>query len=115
MILSNLTADTLDTLREYLPKMLDANKKLVKLFREENTLEAFRLFPTFIEGLDWLVQAVVLINKNELLFKLNIETVNSFLNEINDGISSGNFVAIADILEYEISPLLEKILVHARG
>lgn len=107
--------ETLESLREYIPKVIDVNNTLIQLFREENTLKAFELFPSFIEGLNWVIQASVLINKQNTLFVFDMPAINSFLTEINEGIYLNDFVIVADILEYEIMTLLEEVLTEIKG
>ena len=112
---NNYIIETLESLKVYIPKLIDANDKLIQLFREENTLKAFEFFPSYVEGLDWVFQAVVLINKQESIFTFDQESINSFLDEINEGLHLSDFVKIADILEYEISPILKDIFILAKG
>lgn len=113
--MSHHVAETLESLRDYMPKLMEANDKLVQLFREENAMKAFEFFPNYVEGLDWVFQAVVLINKQESIFSFEQESLNAFLCEVNEGLYLSDFVKIADILEYEISPVLEEIFMFAKG
>jgi hypothetical protein len=72
--LSNLVTETLESLRDYIPKTIDTNNKLVQLFREENTLIGFELFQHYVEGLDWIFQAIILINRQEPFFTVDMES-----------------------------------------
>lgn len=109
-----LILETIESIREYVPKLIEAHHKLIQFFREENSLKAFELFPAYTKGLDWMIQAIVLINKQTPFFYVDIDSINHFLNEINAGIRNKDLVLVADILEYEITPFFEEVLTAQR-
>ncbi len=63
----------------------------------------------FSEGMMWLSQASELINSNKGKVILEIEKLQEFLLEVNDGLERQDYVVVADMFEYEIAPFFEEV------
>ncbi|CAM4389852.1 hypothetical protein L1N85_23885 [Paenibacillus alkaliterrae] len=113
--MNSLVTETFESIEAYLPKLIEAHHKLIQYCREENSIKAFELFPAYSKGLEWVLEAVMLINKQTIYFHVNMDLINSCLTEINDGINNEDLVLVADILEYEFSPILNEILTITEG
>ncbi|MGM0841686.1 MAG: hypothetical protein ACQEWE_13205 [Bacillota bacterium] len=107
--MDQLIKETQDSLEQYTPRLLSAIKDLVIFFREENTIKAFEIFNPIIEGVEWVVKAVVLMNNNEKYID-DLNTLNNFLESINEAINHEEYVMVADIFEYEILGYLDKLI-----
>ncbi|MDR6553602.1 hypothetical protein [Paenibacillus qinlingensis] len=106
---NHLVNETLETITEYLPKLIQANQHLIEDFREDREFDALQLLNGFIEGVEWVLTASQMINNHENVFTPVSSTFNQHLNAINEGLAQGDFLVVADILEYEIDPILAEI------
>lgn len=89
---------------EYLGNIPNGLLYIVEKLREDNIQDAFLTIKDFSEGMLWLSEANELLRKNGLNVDLSIEKIQEFLIEVNEGLEKQDFVLVADMFEYEISP-----------
>lgn len=102
-----LIHETLDSLREFLPKIADTCLLITDQLRKDNESEAFHNIKEFIEAIEWSIQAIVGIRN--LGYSLNVDTqeINEHLREVEEGLTINDQVLIADLFEYEIHPKIQ--------
>lgn len=107
--------ETEKTLDEYLDRFIDASIELSKKFYGELTEETWNGFSDFIQGLDWIIKAlefniVLFQNGGEDIpeYLLIIENLGAVVTEMDQSLEQQDFVAVADLIQYEIIPLLQK-------
>lgn len=96
--------ESLETLNEYLDKLIPGVEAVVQAFRMQEDSKALSLFTQLLEGLQWTLDVVVLTEptlwKNGI--NINVEKVQDVLKEINEAFEHQDFVLLPDILEYEL-------------
>lgn len=98
-------------LNNYNPKLLTATDKMVKYFRVQQNDEALDLFISATDGFNWTLE--VLSYTKHILekqsFIVEVEKINEIFMEMTEALQNQDFVLLADLLEYEIYPLLEQV------
>lgn len=104
-----LVEETIEEVNLYLPKMINGIDSFILYFEngKEKEQESNTLLSNIFEGLEWITQAVYLINKikpgpmqeQELVEKLSM-LIDAYENE--------DYLLLCDILDYEIKPVLKK-------
>lgn len=88
----------------YLDRVGNASLIIAELLREKQLTEALGLIGDFSEGVNWLSEVnskLKLLNES---VELKIDSIKEFLIEINSGLEIQDFILVADLFEYEISP-----------
>ncbi|OIJ22370.1 hypothetical protein BKP45_06970 [Anaerobacillus alkalidiazotrophicus] len=98
--------EILETLKEYLPKLVGASEEIASQLQSGKDVEAIELLQQFLEGLNWVVSVFIHLKKIGYDLGLNSEQLNEFLIQIEKALISKDNVLIADLFEYEISPIL---------
>ncbi|WP_335378488.1 hypothetical protein [Bacillus sp. JJ1122] len=98
--------ETLQSLKDYIPKLLNANEQITELLQTDNEIEAFNLFLPVIEGLEWVAEALNSMQKLQQIEGFDTSGINNILQEVNKALEIRDFVLIADLFEYEINPIL---------
>ncbi len=95
---------------QYIDKLSVEIIKLAEYFRTDKLEFGLRGILDLSEGLTWLnLSNEYLVNKNKVK-EINFIAIQSYLLEINEGLEIGDYVLVADILEYEIAPYFEQIV-----
>lgn len=106
--MKDIILETVSTLKEYLPRLIAASKKLPESLQSGNQLKAINELPEYFEGLQWVLSALVGLQKNGYFIEVSSSDLNSYLLEVEESIKSQDYVLMADLLEYEILPKLEE-------
>lgn len=77
--------------------------------RDDNLNNALIAIKDFSEGVLWLSEASGLMKKHGAKADLNIDQIQEFLIEVNEGLEKQDYVLVADMFEYEIAPFFEEI------
>ncbi|AJD92139.1 hypothetical protein JMA_28220 [Jeotgalibacillus malaysiensis] len=108
MNVENLVGETKQSINELLPS-LHYNSELVNSYlRQGNEYKAMNLLPELIDALSWLLSAVEGIEKNGYNIVIDKALLTSILKEALEGLENDDNVLLADVLEYELNPMLEK-------
>lgn len=102
-----LIYETIESIKEFLPKVSETCLLITKQVRTDNESQAMGHINEFIEAVEWLIQAINGIKT--LGYPLNIETmeINEYLLETKEGLEVNDLVLIADMFEYELHPIFE--------
>lgn len=107
----------MDNIENKIEVLNEVNKYMVRLrlgvqaayenFQCENIGIGAEMLSQCIEGLQWVMEAITLTSElhNE---EIDVNDLNGKLNEIVEGFSNEDYVLIGDLLEYELSPILEQ-------
>lgn len=94
---------------DYVLKVENGSLFIANKLREENYENALAAIVNFSEGIDWLIQVEDAMLAQGYLIESNVKQVVLFINEINECLSSLDFVTLADLFEYEIAPLFSDV------
>lgn len=103
-----IVKETIDSLKEYLPRLMAASNELAEFFQSGKQLSAINQLPNFLEGLQWVMSAFAGIQKNGYFIEVNAVELNKYLIEMEEALTFQDYVLISDLLEYEITPKLEE-------
>ncbi len=107
--LEKIIEESSKSAKQYLPKLSEGLKEVIRLFDEGKDEEAVMMFATAIEGLEWfsvfqsalyLMEPCINPEETPVFQKVMKELVNAW--------ETHNFLLMSDILEFELLPLLDK-------
>lgn len=99
--------ELLISLQEYLGRFILGLKEVVLLMQQGEEQKALEGIIDAVEGLGWITEAMSLTHDLHTAV-FDIGKINGFLSKINEGLEENDTVLIADILEYEIIPIIEE-------
>jgi len=116
---SNLAMQTLASGQEYIEDMRDFLLKTVDMFRTGQEQKAKEYFLESVEGLQWLVKMVGYISQilridfKSMLYdgaslSKSVDELNQIFLDIISAQEHADSVLIADLLEYELAPQMER-------
>ncbi|MGX8796344.1 hypothetical protein ACR6HW_09710 [Fusibacter sp. JL298sf-3] len=94
------------TMLEYLPNFIKGVDQIVLWIHEGNELEAIEALKDAVEGLSWLIEAKSLVDVSHSEEEMN--ALNTHLRGITEALVDGDTIMIADLLEYELKPVMIK-------
>lgn len=101
---NNIINESLNSLNEYLDKLIPGIENIVDYFSKDNEGEALKLLIEAIEGINWCLEVVILTKPT--LEKYNIEinekNIRKILLEFEQALQNEDFVYVSDLLEYEL-------------
>lgn len=107
--MDDILKETIESYNEYVNKLPVGSRIIAEKLREDQITEALNFIKDFTEGVMWLIDAGNLIEKNGITVYLVINSIQSYLSEINDGLQIQDYNLVADLFEYEIAPFFSKL------
>ena len=101
--------EVMESYNEYVKNLPTGAEYISRCLRENQLNEGLTAIKDFSEGVLWLSDASDLMKKNGAKVELNIGQIQEFLIEINEGLEKQDYVLVADMFEYEISPFFEEV------
>ena len=110
-----LLSDSLNSCREFIPKLNEAFERAADLFRREDMEKAHAFYRSCIGGADWFVQLLTHYKVvHESLYgsvssnwmNLEVRLIES-LNTVLVAYEKKDFILLADLLEYEVITILQ--------
>jgi hypothetical protein len=105
---------------QYMSRALPLIESLVSGFYRNPTGETWDSFNQFLEGVDWILQALSKVEQSCIAYQ-GLDDVlavslklQSEINHLAEALSHKDMTLIGDIINYEINPLLESILSGVR-
>ncbi|SFQ96882.1 hypothetical protein [Desulfoscipio geothermicus] len=104
----------------YLERSIPAVQQLADRFYQGPSAGTWTQFAQLLEGVEWLVQLIHGMEQNKLLYPgwgTNITVAASFkeaLDNLAEAMENSDTILIADIINYEIMPLLESLMVDVQ-
>lgn len=106
MKLDKLIHENIEFLQGYLPKLIRAIDELTESFSNNLEKNAIKILPEIIEGLAWAVNSMASLERVGTVKDIDINSLNSFLNEIQQAMENDDYILVSDLFEYEIKPIL---------
>lgn len=110
-----LIKETMNSYNDYLSEVPKGCQEISNLLRENNIKTAMNLIAEFSEGVIWLTTANKHFKNNDISCELNTDKIHEFLYEINHGLEIQDYVLVADMFEYEITPFFSECLLLDSG
>lgn len=106
--MQDLSLEVKNSFDEYIKKVPEGCLEIAKLLRLGEIRSSMQIIQQFCEGMSWLLQASNLLFVNGIDTTFNIEQIDNFLKEINDGLIVEDYMLVADLFEYEIASYFNK-------
>lgn len=105
-----LVMETFKSAGEYIGKVRHAVEEIVEYIQTGRENIALVRLSELPEAIEWLIQVKQLTETINLKYRIDIdrEQLNNLLAQIVEAQANKDFVTIADCLEYEILPAIEK-------
>lgn len=107
-----MTIDVIEiykTYESYNAKLIPALENIVSDIRSQREDKALDLMVQALEGLQWTIDVVFNLknlNRDTYFTEVEVVEVNSVLKELNTALLNQDYVLLADLLEYEMLPML---------
>jgi hypothetical protein len=108
--------DSLESVVEYIPKMLGAIEEMVEAFRRSDEGKGTRIFLQAIDGLQWIHEIVSgqhAYLKNHFNISISddlaVHHLQESLQQLLEAMEQQDYILMADVLEYELSPYLQRV------
>lgn len=101
--------EVIQSFNEYLEKLPQGCLSIANMLRGDNIELAMLNIYSFSEGIAWLEEAVILLNKNDIDYKFDFKDILYFFEKINEGIEQKNYTEIATIFEDTVSHFFSTI------
>jgi hypothetical protein len=98
--------ELVDTAASYAGNLFNGLERTVNSLREDKVRTGLALFADAIEGIDWLTQSLSIVSTSGY-DKFDIEPMKNYLSEMLEASENMDYVLLADLIEYEILPLIE--------
>lgn len=95
---------------EYIRKVPNGSLFIANAFREEKIGEALNAINNFSEGMLWLSHISNNLSQASVQVSLNIQKIQEYLIQVNEGLIKQDYVLVADMFEYEIAPFFDEII-----
>lgn len=99
--------ETIESLIEYIPKMINGCQNTVENLQGGNEAVAVQLLPDIVEGLEWILQALSGLRDNGKFLNIELSSLTKHFHEMVNALELRDYVLLADLLDYEIVPVLE--------
>lgn len=107
--MEQLIYETMESYNNYIDAVHQGSLDIAEKLRTENNEEALPMVKDFSEGLIWLIDVNTKLKDLGYSASLNMEEIQEFFVEINEGLLNQDYVLVADMFEYEIAPYFEQL------
>ena len=101
--------ELVESYKTYIEKIPNGALIIAEYLRVDDVENALIQIKNFSEGVIWLFKANEILVSHEMVDKLDIQDIEEFLLEINNGLEKQDYVLVADIFEYEISEFFKGV------
>lgn len=98
-----------DSTIECLEVLINNSSEIAKEFQAGNTGRANQCLIGYIENIACLVEAVEVLRRQGEIVNVETSSLQNVLQEMEQAMSSRDYVLLADVLEYEIKDVLIEI------
>jgi hypothetical protein len=95
------------TAHEYIEKVYIGVQQATESFRIGDDAEGNNTLTQIIDGFKWIIE-VLTLTRDVQANPIDIDCIGNILSEIIEALENGDSVLIADMLQYEVIPILEK-------
>ncbi len=110
----NKFTDTYKELTSYLPKLTDGISLCCDSLRNGDINKGTTLLSGILDGIGWVLDAAVLTEPLNNIH-IDIQGMNDTLSGLLNAIQTGDYILTADMLEYEIAPILTSFMDNAKN
>ena len=107
-----LISETASTCREYLPNLVHGATTIAVHLQQSREREAATLISDFVEGVSWYSSFLAHVGTLVPIYETESTSLLTSLNEVLEHVLSsweqGDYTLVADLLEYELCPELER-------
>jgi len=103
-----LINETVQSLKDFLPKVSNSCISIADDLRSDNENSAMQEIKQFIDAIGWSIQAINGIKSLGYLLDIETSDINEYLIEAQEGLAINDLVIIADMFEYEFHPRIEE-------
>lgn len=107
--MEDILNETIFSFNEYIKKLPEGCMMIADTLRNDRIAEALNHIRDFSEGAGWIIEASSLLQKNNVTITFDMTKIIDYLDEINNGLSIGDYNLVADIFEYEIALFFSEI------
>lgn len=100
--------EIIESYNDYIKKIPAGCQQIADSLREDRITKAMQNIIDFSEGINWLAQVSDYFKQNGIAVNFETEKMHDYLNEINSGLEIQDYIVVADMFEYEISPFFEE-------
>ncbi|PLS17874.1 hypothetical protein CVD28_09270 [Bacillus sp. M6-12] len=108
----DLLAELLLTIESYIKRALPEIEHLANEYYQGATSESWNSFTQLLEALNWMYDAILRINESEYTndgLRVALIQIQKELSNLEEAVKSEDHVSIADIIQYEIMPIINTI------
>lgn len=106
--MDQITVETLETCKEYLPKLIEGINKAVELLQKGEEQEGMGLLVPIFEGMEWITSAVVRLQGFGIGSSIALNELTDHFGELEQSLGFKDFTTVTDLFQYEIIPVLER-------
>ena len=99
--------EALQSVFEYIPKLIAGLKGIAEKYHIGDEESANKEMVEAVEGLNWLFEALSLTAEVQIE-KVSVAEMKEQLEELVDAFENNDYIALCDVIEYEIVETLEK-------
>lgn len=93
----------------YAGNLYNGLEQVVGNLRADRIREGLTSFSQAAEGLDWMLNSVALLNEAGGKYGgFETEGMTNFLAEVLEAVENSDYVLLADLIEYEIMPIVDE-------
>lgn len=107
--MEQIILETMESYNHYVGEIVKGSIKIADDLRTGNVDSALTMIKDFSEGLLWLMEVNQKLTDLGKQAELDVNNIQDFFVEINEGLENKDFVLVADIFEYEIAPFFEQV------
>lgn len=108
--MDTLIEDTLNSIKGYMPKLIFGCNNAIENLQVGNEAVALQTLPAIVEGLEWILEAISGLQAIGQLNEIEIVALTKHFQDLVSALELNDYVLLADVLEYEISPVLNNWL-----
>ncbi len=120
--ISELMREILQSTTLYLERSLPALEKLAESFYSEVNTDTWQDLSEFLEGLQWLVQSIEMMDEVSGLadivadyeqwnrYSKAVRELQPIVTELDEPLQHEDYVSVGDVLLYEVVPLMQELL-----
>lgn len=102
----NKQIETLESAYDYIRRLCQGIEENIELYRSGRETEANEMFIQVVDGFTWVVDALAL-TRDAQADAIDFSNTKEICGEMIEALENKDTVLIADMLEYEVLPLLD--------
>ncbi|KJE26195.1 hypothetical protein LG52_3223 [Geobacillus kaustophilus] len=112
--------DVFQTMHSYLMRSLPEIERIIDEFYQTPSEDTWVRFEQMLEGIQWIDQALYWLaeHRNDMIDRQTLvrirETLAESLRQLLQAVEADDAIFIADLIQYEIKPLLKDIMEHVK-